>query len=35
LRNHTTQISALPVHYDDWLQTHHSNMRVKMAGAKR
>ncbi|HXP68247.1 MAG TPA: hypothetical protein VOA88_03095 [Candidatus Dormibacteraeota bacterium] len=35
LRNYATQISALPVHYDDWLQTHHSNMRVKMAGAKR
>jgi hypothetical protein len=35
LRNYATQISALPIHYDAWLQTHHSNMRVKMAGAKR
>jgi hypothetical protein len=35
LRNHATQISALPVHYDAWSQTYHSNMRMKMAGAKR
>ncbi len=27
LRNYATQISALPVHYGAWLQTHYSNMR--------
>jgi hypothetical protein len=35
LRNYAAQISVLPIHYATWLQTHHSNMRLKMAGSKR
>src|SRR5580700_488850 len=35
LRNYAAQTFPLPTHYDAWLQTHHSNMRLRMAGPKR